>query len=171
MCKDKRKKTALVVPFVPNVVDPKGAALMESLTHMEHDVPKREGRTTLASFKGRCSHHTRNPSRLLRSHVVAAFADAGDQFDVSHTSSPSHRYWLAFSGIAIKRYLCPTLRARCSRALPPIVASGGHGSARKVINCSWALAGQMRGEGANWAAAFREAAGPDGAKLVLPGAP
>lgn len=87
MCKHGKDKKALVAPFVPNVVDIKGQALMESLTSMQHDVHGYQNRTILVYFKGRCAHHTQSPSRLLRSHVAAALADEGEDFNVRRSFS------------------------------------------------------------------------------------
>ena len=84
LCKHGRPRQAqtIVAPFVPNVIDVKGQALMESLSSMQRHVHGLENRTTLLHFKGRCSHHSQNPGAQLRSRVAAAMADEPDDVNV-----------------------------------------------------------------------------------------
>ena len=83
-----RQAETIVAPFVPNVIDVKGQALMESLSSMQRHVHGLENRTTLLHFKGRCTHHSQNPGAQLRSRVAAAMADEAEDVHVRPSQLP-----------------------------------------------------------------------------------
>ena len=68
ICKQS-KEDVLIAPFVPNVLEVKGNALVESLTAMERHLNGYKNRTMLVQFKGQCSSKSHNPSRMLRTKV------------------------------------------------------------------------------------------------------
>ena len=72
----------ITAPLVPNFLEEGREGLLgqgKRATGMD----SLNGRSNLLHFHGRCIHHTlMNPSRLLRSHIVDALQDKGEDIHV-----------------------------------------------------------------------------------------
>lgn len=73
----------ITAPLVPNFLE-EGEEGWSDQSYKARHLNSFEERSNLLHFHGRCVHHTlMNPSRLLRSHIVDALQDQGEDIHVS----------------------------------------------------------------------------------------